>query len=84
MPSPSPGDLPHLGIEHKSPVLAGGFLTTEPPGKPSRDNPSRVIYIGHVPLLVRVSVHPSHRLDYYMSRALLVTRATKVNKDPDH
>ena len=77
-------DLPSSRIEPVPPALAGKFFTTEPPGKPSRDNPSRVIYIGHVPLLVRVSVHPSHRLDYYMSRALLVTRATKVNKDPDH
>ena len=26
--------LPGLGIELVSPALAGGFLTTEPPGKP--------------------------------------------------
>ena len=31
---PSPGDLPHPGIEPASSVLAGGFFTTEPPGKP--------------------------------------------------
>ena len=31
---PSPGDLPGLGIEPVSPALAGGFFTTEPPGKP--------------------------------------------------
>ena len=31
---PSPGDLPHLGIEPASPALAGGFFTTESPGKP--------------------------------------------------
>ena len=30
----SPGDLPNLGIEPTSPALAGGFFTTEPPGKP--------------------------------------------------
>ena len=46
--------------------------------------PCRVICIGHVPLFVCVPTHSPHRLDdYYMSRALLVTRATKVNKDPD-
>ena len=28
-------DLPHPGIEPVSPALAGGFFTTEPPGKPS-------------------------------------------------
>ena len=36
-PFPSPGDLPDLGIEPMSPASpasAGGFFTTEPPGKP--------------------------------------------------
>ena len=27
-------ELPGLGIEPVSPALAGGFFTTEPPGKP--------------------------------------------------
>ena len=34
LPFPPPGDLPHPGIEPRSSALAGGFLTTEPPGKP--------------------------------------------------
>ena len=34
LPFPSPGDLPHPGIEPESPALAGGFFTTESPGKP--------------------------------------------------
>ena len=34
MPFLSPGDLPDPGIEPESPALAGGFITTEPPGKP--------------------------------------------------
>ena len=34
LPFPSPGNLPDPGIELMSPVLAGGFFTTEPPGKP--------------------------------------------------
>ena len=34
LPFPSPGDLPNPGIEPSSPALAGGFLTTEPSGKP--------------------------------------------------
>ena len=33
LPFPSPGDLSHPGIEPMSPTLAGGFLTTMPPGK---------------------------------------------------
>ena len=29
----SPGELPNPGTEPVSPALAGGFFTTEPPGK---------------------------------------------------
>ena len=34
LPFPSPGDLPDPEIKPLSPELAGGFFTTEPPGKP--------------------------------------------------
>ena len=37
--TPPPGHLPNPGIESASPAspaLAGGFFTTEPPGKPQR------------------------------------------------
>ena len=34
LPFPPPGDLPNPEIELVSPALAGGFFTTEPPGKP--------------------------------------------------
>ena len=34
LPFVSPGDFPDLGIQSVSPELAGGFSTTEPPGKP--------------------------------------------------
>ena len=34
LPFPSPGDLPNPGIETVSSTLAGGFFTTESPGKP--------------------------------------------------
>ena len=34
LPFPSLGDLPNPGFEPMSPILAGGFFTTEPPGKP--------------------------------------------------
>ena len=34
LPFPSPGNLPDQGIKPVSPALAGGFFTTEPPGKP--------------------------------------------------
>ena len=35
LPFPSPGDLPDPGIEPVFPALAGGFFTTELPGKPN-------------------------------------------------
>ena len=33
LPFPSPGDLPRPRIKSPFPALAGGFFTTEPPGK---------------------------------------------------
>ena len=36
LPFPSPGDLPDPGIQPSCPALAGGFFTTDPPGKPDR------------------------------------------------
>ena len=35
LPFPSPGNLLDPGIEPMSPILAGRFFTTVPPGKPS-------------------------------------------------
>ena len=35
-PFPTPGDLPNSKIEPVSPVLAGGFFTTESLGKPKK------------------------------------------------
>ena len=34
LPFPSPGHFPDPGIQSVFPELAGGFFTTEPPGKP--------------------------------------------------
>ena len=34
VPFPSPGDLPDLGIEPRSPALQADALPSEPPGKP--------------------------------------------------
>jgi len=34
LPFPSPADLPNSGIKLISPVLAGGFFSTEPPRNP--------------------------------------------------
>ena len=34
LPFPSPGDLPHPGLELTPPALADGFFSTEPAGSP--------------------------------------------------
>ena len=47
LPFPSPGDLPDLGTEPRSPALQADSLTSEPPGK----SPVGIIYsaIGRLP-----------------------------------
>ena len=37
------GGLPNPGIEPMLPALAGGFFTTEPPGKPPQMVPSELL-----------------------------------------
>ena len=64
LPFPSPGDLPDPGIEPASlmsPALAGGFFTTESPGKPilySKNKISPCISIGLVAKLWPTLVTP--------------------------
>ena len=40
LPFPSPGDLPNLGIEPRSPALQADALLSELPGKPASNNAS--------------------------------------------
>ena len=60
LPFPPPGDLPHPGIEPASPVssvLADGFSTTEPPGKPTTHGPcSKCVAISCLPIRVKGSI----------------------------
>ena len=44
LPFPSPGDLPHPGIEPASPAWQADSLLSEPPGKPPQF--SRVLFTG--------------------------------------
>ena len=49
LPFPSLGDLPDSGIKPTSPILAGRFFTSEPPGKPQvliyNDEEQEVVHI---------------------------------------
>ena len=52
LPCPLPGDLPDLGIEPASsgpPALAGGFFTTEQPGKCLTIGPDQVRHFPFLP-----------------------------------
>ena len=44
LPFPSPGDLPDLGIEPRSPSLRVDALPSEPPGKLTRAGPKVLIH----------------------------------------
>ena len=53
----SPGDLPDSGVKSMVPTLVGGFLTTEPPGKPTSED-----LIGFIQqLMSRVASHEAIR-----------------------
>ena len=43
LPFPSPGDLPNPGIEPWSPALQADTLSSEPPGKPLKENEGTAI-----------------------------------------
>ena len=43
--SPSPGDLPHPGIEPRSPALQADSLPSEPPGKPKGEQRACFIHL---------------------------------------
>ena len=56
LPFPSPGDLSDPGIELMSPALAGGFSTTEPPGKSypkALPNPKTIFLCQEHPMLCK-------------------------------
>ena len=64
LPFPPPGDLPNSGIKPVSPALAGGFFTTEPPGKPTAGATptARTPLAGHVVrVYLLLSVSPAVR-----------------------
>ena len=58
-------DLPPSGIEPMSPALAGGFFTTEPPGKPYSVFLKRHSFNPHDGLMKQgVLLFPSHRCEH--------------------
>ena len=62
LPFPSPGDLSSLETEPTSPALAGGFFTTEPPGKASSINQLHFILLLYASLFM---FYERYSLFYY-------------------
>ena len=56
-------DLPGPGLEHMSPALAGGFLTTAPPGKSPTLNSWWPTF---PPYLLLLGLHPIRRWHHHM------------------
>ena len=78
LPFPSPGDLHDPGIEPEAPVLAYGFFTAEPPGKPLI---LLEFFKFHSPLLSRaVQFHPIHRRLGHS--AVVVVGAAETDRSP--
>ena len=74
----SPGDLSNPGIEPKSPALAGGFFSTEPPGKPlPLPLPYNLVYLRQItPLLCPIETFFTHLFKW--KQCILV----KMNVNP--
>ena len=84
MPFPSPGDLPHPGIEPESLALTDKFIATEPPGKPC------VYYNLHITKHL-VPLHDSREMDsegvrteFLFISKLTVSLSSKKYKELDH
>ena len=64
LPFPPPSYLPNSGIKHKFPALAGGFFTTESPGKWQKS-----LLHKHSPQYLLLGTHP--KTDSFKSKSIL-------------
>ena len=90
LPFPSPGELPHSGIEPVSPALTGGFFTAERPGNPGGAFASMETRV----LVSPLSVHPlsnstlapelSPSTDAHSPRDYVCLRASFSPSTPPH
>ena len=67
LPFPSLGDLPHSGIEPESPVLAGGFFTTEPPGKPLNSLAAPLIRMVRIRMVEMILIIIVSFIEYFLN-----------------
>ena len=71
----SSGDLPNPGIKHTSPELAGGFFTTEPPGKPHM-LPKFLHFVNSIDLITQWTNYCGHD---HLKFALALVKNTDSN-----
>ncbi|CAN0550578.1 unnamed protein product [Rangifer tarandus platyrhynchus] len=87
LPFPSPGDLPDLGIEPRSPALQAAALASEPQGKP-RDSLLLLSHFSCVPLCDPTDGSPpgSPVPGILQARTLewAAIESPKSNSSPDH
>ena len=70
-------DLPRPGLEPVFPALAGGFLTTVPPGKPQNYSLHRFLFTQDLSILIPLQVQQSH-----FSKGTTINSLCEINSVP--
>ena len=73
LPFLSPGDLPNLGIESRSPALQTGSLPSEPPG-----NPERFLRLSSIHFILFPLLRCSEVISTIISSSSLINSSTSV------
>ena len=68
LPFPSPGNLPDLGIEPRSPALQADALLSEPPGKP------------HALLYMKINKDLLYVMGYYIQYLIITIMERNLKK----
>ena len=81
LPFPPPRDLPNPGIEPVPPALAGGFFTSEPPGKPLFTMPIPKPVCAQDTLPLNYPLPPSGNLTCHLTLPALSARTGSVSQE---
>ena len=67
LPFPSPVDLPNPGIKPAFPVLAGGFFTTDTPGKPLNSLATPLIKMVRIRMVEMILIIIVNFIEYFLN-----------------